>query len=129
MTTTPRVPIWKDPMARMMGCSGAAVVSWILLVEFVTIPYLFIPASLVMNDVIMFIVGSPDRFIEMLLAGPGGVGIVAFAIGLSMATLILFVPLVVTVAVPFAVSYWFWMEVVYDRVLGERQEPKESESV
>lgn len=120
--STETQPIWKDPFARAMGCITATVVSWMLLVEHVTIPYLYIPVARGTFGLFGRFFVEPELILQALMAGPDAIGIVAVVSVLTIAFLLLAVPVFMTAAVPLAVSYWFWMVVVYGWILGEREE-------
>lgn len=114
-TTT--TPLWEDPVARAMACVGATALSTILLIQYVTIPYVMQPAV----ELWMSYTAPPfETYIVSPLTETTGTGIVAGLLVVSAASAVILlaasVPMLLTGGVPLAVSYTFWMRLVYKRI-------------
>ena len=121
--STATQPIWKDPFVRIMGCITATIVTWMLFVKFVTVPYLFIPAGDMWLQVIAPIIErffeSPEELFNILAEGPAMGGAIAVFMWSWIFFVVLAIPVFATVALPLGASYLFWMELVYKLVLNE----------
>lgn len=101
----------------------ATATSWLLLMQFVTIPYVLVPVmelwSQVSIPLVEWFFGSPEAFTGIFDKEPAAVGIAGFIMWGIVASAVISVPVLVIVGIPLVVSYVVWMEIVYKRVLGE----------